>query len=163
MLRFKLQFVLIAAVVAWSDQRARADTLDEVEKKLIAAWKRIESLSGKLSMKTDMNRGGTAVKSEEAGTLDYVWRSDKQYFRTEIKTNKQTKYGEHEMTPQQDGELLKILAGIQGKLQQSGYHSTMYDDFAANHGWRCEEVEIDNKSSSKKVKDKKIERLWMNY
>jgi DNA adenine methylase len=72
-------------------------------------------------------------------------------------------YGEHEMSDDQHRELLKALAGIAGRFLLSGYHSELYDGFAAINGWRCHEKEIDNKASSAKEKKKQIECVWTNY
>ncbi len=52
---------------------------------------------------------------------------------------------------------------LKGRFLLSGYHSEMYDHAAKSLGWRCEDREIDNKASSKKVKEKKFECVWMNY
>lgn len=72
-------------------------------------------------------------------------------------------YGEHEMTPEQHETLLHHLHRIKGKFLLSGYHSKMYDSFAAVAKWRCVEFKIDNKASSAKEKEQKTECLWMNY
>jgi DNA adenine methylase len=70
---------------------------------------------------------------------------------------------QHEMTETQHFDLLKKLAHIKGKFMLSGYHSPMYDGDAERFGWTCHEREIDNKASSAKVKEKKIECCWTNY
>lgn len=70
---------------------------------------------------------------------------------------------QHEMSEADHAKLLDLLATIDGKFMLSGYPSEMYERHAAHHGWRCIEVEIDNKSSGVKVKEKKTECLWMNY
>jgi DNA adenine methylase len=72
-------------------------------------------------------------------------------------------YGEHEMSASQHFALLWQLTEIEGRFILSGYHCPMYDWFAATFGWRCVEIEIDNKASSSKTKEKKIECLWFNY
>lgn len=70
---------------------------------------------------------------------------------------------EHEMTYEQHEALLHYLHRIRGQFLLSGYHSELYDKFAAVAGWRCVEFEIDNKASSKKAKEKKTECVWLNY
>jgi DNA adenine methylase len=72
-------------------------------------------------------------------------------------------YGVNEMTEEQHDELLVSLAKIKGKFMLSGYHSTMYDEWAAAYGFNCHEREIDNKASSAKEKEKKIECVWCNF
>jgi DNA adenine methylase len=74
-----------------------------------------------------------------------------------------SEYGAFEMTESQHRELLETLAAIQGTFQLSGYHSQLYDEFAARNGWRCTEVQIDNKASRASKKAIKTECLWMNY
>lgn len=69
----------------------------------------------------------------------------------------------HEMTPEQHEELLDTLGGIKGRFILSGYPSKMYDSYATRFGWRCERIQIDNKASGRKTKEKKTECLWYNY
>lgn len=72
-------------------------------------------------------------------------------------------YGKYEMTCNQHIELLDLLRGIKGKFVLSGYPSTPYNDVARAAGWRHVDFAIDNKASSAKAKEKKTERVWMNY
>ncbi len=69
----------------------------------------------------------------------------------------------HEMTEQQHGELLDVLASIQGKFMLSGYPSQLYSKREQQHGWIRHEFLIDNKAASGKVKEKKTECLWCNF
>lgn len=78
-------------------------------------------------------------------------------------TRRTTSDYEYEMAPEQHEELLKTLGQIGGKFLLSGYPSEMYQGAAELYGWRCTEIEIDNKASGKKTKDKKTECLWRNY
>jgi DNA adenine methylase len=70
---------------------------------------------------------------------------------------------DHEMTGAQHRELLKTLAGIQGRFVLSGYHSPLYDTFADTEGWRVREFEIDNKSGSGATKQRRVEVIWTDY
>lgn len=70
---------------------------------------------------------------------------------------------QHEMTDQQHEDLLMTLYEIKGSFILSGYPHPLYLDIAGKAGWHAEEIEIDNKASSKKTKDTKTECLWMNY
>lgn len=72
-------------------------------------------------------------------------------------------YGANEMTETQHFDLLKLLSRIKGKFMLSGYPSPMYDGDAKRFGWNCHQREIDNKASSAKSKQKKIECVWTNY
>lgn len=68
-----------------------------------------------------------------------------------------------EMRVEQHVQLLKTLAGVQGKFLLSGYRCSLYDKYAHDYGWRREDRMIDNKASSCKSKEIKCECLWMNY
>ncbi len=72
-------------------------------------------------------------------------------------------YGEHEMSDDDHEELLHCLSQIKGKFILSGYLSELYVMWGNNHGWRRVDIEIDNKASSKKKKEKKTECLWLNH
>jgi DNA adenine methylase len=68
-----------------------------------------------------------------------------------------------EMTDAEHAKLLNALSEVTGRFLLSGYPSKLYDQAEKDFGWRHVDLEIDNKSSSAKQKEKKIERLWMNY
>ena len=70
---------------------------------------------------------------------------------------------QHEMTPHDHNVLLHTLADIKGRFILSGYPHPLYDDQARMSGWKRIDIEIDNKASSKREKEKKTECLWMNY
>lgn len=70
-----------------------------------------------------------------------------------------TKDYEHEMTNEQHKELLESLCDIKGKFILSGYHSTLYDDFAKQQGWRSYEFKIDCKPGN----SDRTEVVWLNY
>lgn len=74
-----------------------------------------------------------------------------------------TDYGAQEMSADQHCALLECLLGIEGRFLLSGYHSVMYDDFAAANGWQCHEMKIDNKASSAKKKGQETECVWTNF
>lgn len=67
------------------------------------------------------------------------------------------------MTEQDHQELLNVLADIKGKFVLSGYPSNRYDDWAAVNGWNIIDFDLPNNASSKSTKERKIERVWMNY
>lgn len=70
---------------------------------------------------------------------------------------------EFEMTTNDHQELLQVLAGIEGRFMLCGYPSDLYDSVAKSCGWCTVEFDVPLNSSSKSVKEKKIERCWMNY
>ena len=78
-------------------------------------------------------------------------------------TRTATKAYAHEMTKEQHYSLLSTLGEISGKFLLSGYPSDFYEKFAHRFHWRHVDFDIDNKASSAKSKEKKIERVWMNF
>lgn len=70
---------------------------------------------------------------------------------------------EHEMTIDDHRQLLECLENIKGMFVLSGYENSLYSLYAAENGWRVDYCTIDNKASSKKSKEKKVESLWMNF
>lgn len=69
----------------------------------------------------------------------------------------------HEMSVAQHEALLCMLAGAHGKFILSGYPSELYTRYANANGWHRIDIQIDNKASSKAVKEIKTECLWMNF
>lgn len=72
-------------------------------------------------------------------------------------------YGNFEMSDEEHFKLLETLSECKGKFALSGYRNEMYDQAAEAMGWRREEKEIPNHSSSTKNKPTMVECLWMNY
>ncbi len=68
-----------------------------------------------------------------------------------------------EMSENQHGELLDVLAKIQGRFMLSGYPSELYSKWEKQHGWNRHEYLIDNKAASGKTKEIKTECLWCNF
>lgn len=106
-----------------------------------------------------LNRTACEVIQQQDGprTLFYL---DPPYLHS---TRATTGEYEHEMSEAEHAGMLGILAGIKGRFVLSGYPSDLYDKVAAKAKWRRVDKLVDNKSSSAKVKEKKIECLWMNY
>lgn len=69
----------------------------------------------------------------------------------------------HEMTNEQHANLLAILAALRGKFILSGYRCEMYDEAAAKHGWRREDVEMANHAAGGTNKRVMVESLWCNF
>lgn len=70
---------------------------------------------------------------------------------------------QHDMNDWDHILLLKQLSKIQGQFLLSGYPSTLYDAFAAEHGWRCETIQIPNHAAGGRTKRQMTECVWMNY
>lgn len=99
------------------------------------------------------------IKSEDSPTTFFYL--DPPYLHETRSTTKE--YGEFEMSEAEHVALLGLLAGIKGKFLLSGYPSKLYDKVAEASGWYCDRIEIDNKASGKKSKERKVECLWRNY
>jgi hypothetical protein len=69
------------------------------------------------------------------------------------------------MTVLQHGELLDTLAAkhFQGRFLLSGYRTPLYDDVAANHGWRRVDFELPNNAASGKTKRRMVESVWADF
>ena len=72
-------------------------------------------------------------------------------------------YREQEMSTEDHQELLESLTNLQGKFILSGYPSDLYDSFSARCGWHTVDFDLPNNASARKSKERKTERLWMNY
>lgn len=94
---------------------------------------------------------------------DALFYCDPPYLHETRHGNGANKDYAHEMDQQDHMTLLVVLSSIKGRFLLSGYRSRMYDRATEEYGWRRVEKEIDNKASSKKSKEKKMECLWMNY
>lgn len=77
--------------------------------------------------------------------------------------NSTGEYGSFEMSNADHEELLRVLAGMKGKFQLSGYRSDLYDFYADMYGWRRVDFDLPNNASGSKSKERKTECLWMNY
>lgn len=67
----------------------------------------------------------------------------------------------HEMTVEQHTELLAKIRESKSKVIISGYPSPLYNKYLK--GWRMETKTMANHSGQQKVKEKRVEVLWMNY
>jgi DNA adenine methylase len=69
----------------------------------------------------------------------------------------------HEMTEVDHIELLTALNGIKGRFLLSGYHSTLYDEWAFQSNFTCHEMQINNHAASGKTKRTMTECVWTNF
>jgi len=70
---------------------------------------------------------------------------------------------QYEMTVLDHARMLRLLSKIEGKFLLSGYNNRLYERYATKYNWNMRHVIIDNKASSKKVKEDKAECFWSNY
>lgn len=69
----------------------------------------------------------------------------------------------HEMSVEDHRDLLRLLSAIKGKFLLSGYDSELYEHFMRDFSWTRHEFKIDNKASSSKTKEERIECVWSNF
>lgn len=69
----------------------------------------------------------------------------------------------HEMDDTGHRSLLMTLPLLEGKFVISGYPHPLYDEFASDFHWHVRDKEQPLHSSGKASKERKIERLWMNF
>jgi DNA adenine methylase len=89
------------------------------------------------------------------GTLWYI---DPPYLQT---TRSSKDVYTFEMSEEQHIELGKALNNAKGKVLLSGYQSDLYTKMYK--GWNMDCRAIANHSSQSKIKQKRVEILWMNY
>jgi DNA adenine methylase len=95
--------------------------------------------------------------------------SSRTFFYVDPPYMHETRHGGHggeykyEMSDYQHQQLLETLSKIKGRFILSSYDSELYRNFAQKYSWKCNRIDIDNKSSSAKVKEIKTECLWRNY
>ena len=69
----------------------------------------------------------------------------------------------HEMTIEQHGDLLHLLAHIKGRFLLSGYRSTAYDTHAETFGWRRTDFDLPNNAAGGAEKRRMVESVWTNF
>ena len=106
-----------------------------------------------------LNRDALAVIGQQDGSDTFFYLDPPYLHDTRVTTSDY----EFEMGESDHSELLELLCHIEGKFILSGYPSGIYDKWERAGHWKRVDIEIDNKASSKKTKQKKIECLWMNF
>jgi DNA adenine methylase len=106
-----------------------------------------------------LNRPALEVIKQQDGVNSFFYLDPPYLHETRVTTSDY----QHEMTREDHQSLLDVLTGIEGKFMLSGYPSPMYDNMARIYNWRYVDFDLPNNASSKKEKERKIERVWMNY
>jgi DNA adenine methylase len=94
---------------------------------------------------------------DEDDTLFYI---DPPYLHS-TRTESATNVYEHEMSVEDHMDLLHVVKNCRSKVMISGYSSPLYN--RSLKGWRCKKKSIANHSSQSKIKERRLELLWMNY
>lgn len=100
---------------------ATADSVEEIEKKVVKAAESVKSAQAKMKMTMKMDQGGQTMSGDGKGTVEYMRRDGKELFRMEMKTDMVMKFGEQEMKMEQeilsvgDGEFAWSLSSQMGQ------------------------------------------------
>ena len=149
---------LMTGFATLSRNRTRRGMNEQVSSWL-SAVEGLPEVHARLKRVVILNRDALDVIRQQDGPQTFFY-CDPPYLGPERSTPGTYRY---EMTGGQHGDLLNCLTDIEGYCALSGYHSLLYDEWAADTGMVCHEREIDNKAASGKTKEKKTECLWVNY
>lgn len=78
-----------------------------------------------------------------------------------LKTRQSKNVYINEMTDEQHEELAQELHKVKGQVVLSGYPSELYDKLYSD--WKFDSYQIVNHASQKKIKNYKVEGLWLNF
>lgn len=106
------------------------------------------------------NQPALEVICKEDGPRTLIY-ADPPYLHSTRSTT--TEYGDFEMTGEDHEDLLVVLSQIKGRFILSGYHSPLYDLFAAKHGWRVHEFDIANHAAGGAEKKRMMEVCFCNF
>lgn len=124
----------------------------------IAGLESVHARLGRVVILDELNAISVIRNQDGQHTIFYL---DPPYlFETRVTTGE---YGMFEMSHSEHLVLLQTLDKIKGRFMLSGYHSKLYDEFAASRGWSCVEYAGVSHAGSSDTKDQRIECVWRNY
>lgn len=146
---FRVARAAVVAALALSGALARAETLEEVQKKIIDAAEKVKSFTATLTMNMEMKHEAMSMKQEGQGSIEFMRRGDKLMSRMEMKLSGVTKMGDTEQKLEQsllniaDGEYNYIFAdqgghksAIKTKIDpnnQSVANAAMFQEWKKDH------------------------------
>lgn len=68
-----------------------------------------------------------------------------------------------EMSDNDHTEMAELFNSSKAKIAVSGYESKLYEELYPTSRWRVVKKEVANNSGQNKIKQKRIECLWLNY
>lgn len=96
-------FSIVVAFAALMTPALAAETLDDVEKKILDKWKERKSVKAEFTMEVEIFTGPYRTASTTTGTIEYLRKGDKNLFRQESHTSQSHDMeGEHMLDQQQD-------------------------------------------------------------
>lgn len=101
---------------------SRAETIEEIEKKLTETYAKVTSYTAKVTVDMNMDTGdGNRTTSKSESTMEWMRKGDKVFMRADSKTSMTTNYGGQEMkmdnvsTTICDGEFLYSVSEMMGQ------------------------------------------------
>jgi outer membrane lipoprotein-sorting protein len=101
----KLCFAMVAGL-AFCGTAIAADTLEDVEKKILAQAEKNKTFSAKTATSTDITAPGMSMKSKAEGTYEVARRGDKTLLRMDSKSSGTTKIGDQPETKSESKSLV---------------------------------------------------------
>lgn len=142
---------------AWSDRKRGGKPGD------VNAWqtilKQLPVLSARLHNSTVLCANFKEIWPtwDEENTLTYL---DPPYLHS-TRTEGSTNIYEKELTLEDHIHLLHLAKNARGKVIISGYPSPLYNHSLKN--WKCKKKNVPNHSSQAKIKERRIECIWLNF
>lgn len=142
---------------AWSDRKRGGQPGD------VNAWKTMLKELPRISQRLQK----TTILCSNFVDILKVWDEDNSLFYLDptylhsTRSESATKVYENEMTVEDHMNLLHLAKNARGKVIISGYSSPLYNRILKN--WRVKKKNIANHSSQVKIKERRVEMLWMNY
>jgi len=129
-----------------------------------AAWlsaiEGLPAVHARLKRVVILNRGALTVIPQQDGP-ETVFYCDPPYLHETRATR--DAYQQYEMDAAEHDALLVTLAAIKGRFLLSGYRSQLYDDAAAQHGWRRVDFDLPNNAAGGAKKRRMTECVWRNF
>jgi len=133
------------------------ETLESVEKKITEKWDKVESMSSKMTITTNMTTEGMKAESKGSGTFEYITKDGKELQRHEMKMT--VSYGgsmtmESSTLMISDGVFLYTLAETMG--HKSAVKTRMEDSNFSGSGSKARFQQLKKESNLKLLADEKI-------
>jgi DNA adenine methylase len=122
-------------------------------------WKQaLPAIAERLNKVKVHNENGINILKEYANNQEMFIYADPPYY-PETRVSK--KVYNHEMSKEDHIEFLEAILSFKGKAIVMGYDSALYRKMLKR--WKLRTIPIVNHSSQTKIKETKVECLWLNY
>jgi outer membrane lipoprotein-sorting protein len=111
-MRFQRLCCLAALTALAGASLAAADEkLDKIEKEVIAKWKDVKSMAGKMTVNMNANQGGMKITNNMNATIEYMRKGDKFMSRLEGAMKRSMQMGENAEPQTMDTPILAVSDG----------------------------------------------------